>query len=134
MGQKSELRNYASYGGKILGKKSELRNYASYGGKIFSKNLSYVITPITVTIFRGKKLNYVIMPGLKKNFGQKPQLRNYVITQLQKCQNHPFVLPYLRTVETRKTNVTSVTYRSRKLFSGYLAVGYIAKDSWLYSC
>ena len=56
-GKKSELRNYASYGGKILGKKSELRNYASYGGKIFSKNLSYVITPITVTIFRGKKIN-----------------------------------------------------------------------------
>ena len=77
MGQKYELRNYASYGGKILGKKSELRNYASYGGKIFSKNLSYVITPITVTIFPGKKINYVITPGLKKISGKKP---NYAIT------------------------------------------------------
>ena len=77
LGQKSELRNYASYSDKVLEQKSELRNYASYDGKIISKNLIYLITPITVTIFRGKKLNYVITPGLKKNSGKNP---NYAIT------------------------------------------------------
>ena len=35
--KKSELHNYASYGGKILGQQSELRNYANYGGKFLGQ-------------------------------------------------------------------------------------------------
>ena len=36
-------------------------------------------------------------------------------------------------VGTFSRNKAFTRVRSRKLFSGYLAVGYIAKDSWLYS-
>ena len=74
-----QLRNYINYGGRFSPKKSELRqlrNYANYGGKFFPKKFEL--------------RSYV---GSEKFFGQKPQLRNYVITQLQKHQNHPLVLP-----------------------------------------
>ena len=71
--------NYANYvitsitEADFFPKKSELRNYANYGGKFFPKKFEL--------------RNYV---GSEKFFRQKP---NYVITQLQKCQNHRFVLP-----------------------------------------
>ena len=60
-----QLRNYINYEGKYFWKKPELRQLR-YGLRrqfFFKKNLNYV--------------NYVITP----------------ITQLQKRQNHPFVLP-----------------------------------------
>ena len=42
--KKSEIRDYAKYGGNFLARKSEIRDYASYGGKFFRKNLKLVIT------------------------------------------------------------------------------------------
>ena len=77
MGKKSELRNYASYGGKIFSKNLSYVITPVTVTKFWGKNLSYVITPVTVTKFWGKKLNYVITPGLKKNSGKNP---NYAIT------------------------------------------------------
>ena len=56
------------------------------------QNLKYVITPITEAIFQ-EKSETRDYGGSEKFFGQKAQSRKYVITQSQKAQNHPLILP-----------------------------------------
>ena len=46
MGKKSEIRNFANYGGKLFLEKSETRNYVG-SKKFFGQKNNYVITQIT---------------------------------------------------------------------------------------